>query len=178
MLLLLAATLFNPRIYAGWSERKEAMFEFWKARVAAALNEPDPPLPPKKIFSPKNTLPNIADYSVAASDKFWAAFPTNPKLTGKSSVSSTRLRFWANAIGCGDRERLEAVCRDLDNGADIGCRGDPRNASFSSNAPSAFECGAEVTDAIATWVKQGIVAGPLDPGEWPQMPRSAVSCAG
>ncbi len=70
MLLLLAATLFNPRIYAGWSERKEAMLEFWKARVAAAMNELDPPLPSKKIFSPKNTLPNIVDYSVAAGDEF------------------------------------------------------------------------------------------------------------
>jgi hypothetical protein len=150
---------------------------FWERRVSAAATEPDPPLPPTKSFVPKNALPTLTDYAANADETFWRIFPSNMNMTGKSSVSSTRLRSWANAVGCGDRERLEAVCRDLDNGADIGCRGEPRKASLSSNAPSAHECGAEVTDAIATWVKQGIVAGPLDPKKRPPDAKvSGVMC--
>jgi hypothetical protein len=126
------------------------MMKFWENRVSAATAEPDPPLPPTKNFVPKYPLPTLGDYSANADETFWEKFPANMNMTGKSSVSSTRLRSWANAVGCGDRERLDAVCRDLDNGADIGCKGEPRKASFSYNAPSAHECGAEVTDAIAT----------------------------
>ncbi len=34
---------------------------------------------------------------------------------------------------------------------------------MSGNAPSAIEAGAQVTDALAEWVQQGIVAGPFTP---------------
>jgi hypothetical protein len=77
------------------------------------------------------------------------------------------LRSWANAVGCSDRDRLAAVCRDLENGADIGYRGQFRQPTTSSNASSALVHGAQVTDAVADWVKQGIVAGPLDPAARP-----------
>jgi hypothetical protein len=69
----------------------------------------------------------------------------------------------ANAVGCDDCSRLELVCRDLENGADIGCRGRAREPTVSGNAPSAIEAGAQVTDALAEWVQQGIVAGPFPP---------------
>jgi hypothetical protein len=78
------------------------------------------------------------------------------------------LKSWANAVGCSDRERLTAVCRDLENGADIGCRGEFRQPTTSSNASSAILHGAQVTDAVADWVKQGIVAGPIDPAKRPK----------
>ena len=53
------------------------------------------------------------------------------------------------------------MCRDLENGGDIGCRGTARDPTHSSNAASAHDRGAEVTDAIASWVVQGFVAGPF-----------------
>jgi hypothetical protein len=62
---------------------------------------------------------------------------------------------------------LEAVCRDLENGADIGCRGEARSPTVSSNASSAYDCGPEVTDAIAGWVEDGIAAGPFNPADRP-----------
>jgi hypothetical protein len=115
-----------------------------------------------KNFTPKKNLPTLADYSIDADEKFWEKFPSNHKLLGKSTVSATRLRSWANAVGCNDWDRLHKVCRDLENGADIGCRGTARNATVCTNAPSAHDAGGEVTDAIAVWVEQGIVAGPFD----------------
>jgi len=85
-----------------------------------------------------------------------------------SWVDPKKLRELATAAGVRDKAALEAACRDLEEGADIGCRGGCRNGSFSGNAPSAYEYGAEVTDAIAGWVKKGIVAGPFSPEKRPQ----------
>jgi hypothetical protein len=110
-----------------------------------------------KVFTAKNKLPAVQDYKSTANNDFWAAFPYNSK------------QFWGPRVygpwqtRSSDRARLEAVCRDLENGADNGCRGDSRNASFSTNAPSAHDSSEEVTDAVATWVEQGIVAGLFDP---------------
>jgi hypothetical protein len=74
-------------------------------------------------------------------------------------------------------QRLEAVCRDLENGADIGCRGDARSPTVSSNASSAYDCGAEVTDAVAGWVEDGIAAGPFDPALRPSNAKvNGVMC--
>jgi hypothetical protein len=72
---------------------------------------------------------------------------------------------------------LETVCRDLENGANIGCVGSAREATVCSNAPSAYDCGAEVTDAIAEWVMQGIAAGPFDQKDRPKDAKvSGVMC--
>ena len=50
----------------------------------------------------------------------------------------------------------------IERGADIGCRGAARLPSRSSNAASAFDCGPQVTDAIAEWVQKGYAYGPVD----------------
>jgi hypothetical protein len=152
---------------AGWSARQAAVLEFWKRRTVAAAGESDPELPPLKPFTAKISLPAISDYSTTADDQFWDKFPSNKNTSGKSTVSPVRLRSWANAVGCADRDRLQAVCKDLENGADIGCRGPARDPTHSTNASSAIEYGAQVTDAIATWVKQGLVAGPFNTADRP-----------
>jgi hypothetical protein len=145
------------------SRRHETVLQFWVDRAKGAAASPDPPLPAKKKFKPKFDLPPIANYNAAADHQFWQTFPSNRIKLGTSPVSAVRLRAWANAVGCSDRDRLNTVCRDIENGADIGCRGEYRNPTTSSNAPSAIQHGAEVTDAVADWINQGIVAGPLDP---------------
>ncbi len=132
-----------------------------------AVQEPDPPLPPLKMFKPKVCLPPVTDYRAKQSPQFWEQFPKNTSLQGISPINPVRLRSWANAVGCDDRDRLELVCRDLENGADIGCRGRARDPTVSGNAPSAIEAGAQVTDALAEWVQQGIVAGPFPPESRP-----------
>ncbi len=162
---------------SGWGDRQRATFEFWKNRVVAAADSDDPALPAKKQFTAKFNLPEITDYRNTACDKFWKAFPVNHLKTGTSPVSATRLRSWANAIGCTDRERLETVCKDLENGANIGCVGAAREATVCGYAPSGYDCGAEVTDAVADWVQQGVAAGPLNQKDRPTDAKSAASCA-
>jgi hypothetical protein len=153
---------------AGWSERTLVAAAFWRERVVQAVQEPDPALQPLKVFKPKISLPPVSDYRREQSPQFWEKFPENTALVGVSPINPVRLRSWANAVGCDDRTRLDLVCRDLENGADIGCRGRAREPTFSGNAPSAVEAGAQVTDALAEWVQQGIVAGPFPPERRPK----------
>ena len=153
---------------AGWSERTLAAGAFWRERVVQAVQEPDPAIQPLKVFKPKISLPPVSDYRREQSPQFWEKFPENTALVGVSPINPVRLRSWANAVGCDDRTRLDLVCRDLENGADIGCRGRAREPTFSGNAPSAVEAGAQVTDALAEWVQQGIVAGPFPPERRPK----------
>ena len=105
----------------------------------------------------------LADYSAAAPSGFWTKFPSRPYATGTSLVRADALRAAAAAAGFFDINRLDLVCQDLAEGADIGCRGAFRRPSTSSNAPSAFQCGPQVSDAVAGWVAAGFAAGPFDP---------------
>jgi hypothetical protein len=62
---------------------------------------------------------------------------------------------------------LQRVIGYVENGADIGCRGEARLPTRSSNAPSAYEFGPQVTDAIAEWVMKGYAFGPVEPDRVP-----------
>jgi hypothetical protein len=77
-------------------------------------------------------------------------------------ISAVKLRSLAVAVGLGQHPLLEVVVGDLEGGADIGCEGEGRRATFSGNASSAKMAGEQVTDAVASWVKKGFVRGPLD----------------
>jgi hypothetical protein len=78
------------------------------------------------------------------------------------------LKWWADALGCSDTERLRRVLQYIVDGADIGCRGAARLPSSSNNAASAFEFGPQVTDAIAEWVQKGYAFGPVDAAAVPR----------
>jgi hypothetical protein len=81
---------------------------------------------------------------------------------GKPSLNSRALRQWAHALGVSDSDRLERVIKNIENGADIGCKGAAREPSRSSNAASAYQYGPQVTDAIAEWVQKGYAYGPVE----------------
>ena len=110
-----------------------------------------------KIFTPKFELPCLEDYRRDAPQSYWDVFPKNLSWPAKSLVSHTRLRSMALECGFRDLVLLDKICRDLEFGADIGCRGDFRRPSYATNAPSAYENGQKVSDAIADWChKAGI----------------------
>jgi hypothetical protein len=77
-------------------------------------------------------------------------------------MKKKRLKWWADALGCSDGDRLRRVLQYIEEGADIGCRGAARLPSSSNNAASAFEFGPQVTDAIAEWVQKGYAFGPVE----------------
>jgi hypothetical protein len=154
-------------VFVGYSRETLAAMEAWRQIFFSALTAPDPAMPAKKIFSPKYELPPIADYTVAQPPAFWACFPSSSTRVGKSWVDAAALEDLATSAGYPFDDVLAAVCSDLQFGADIGCRGVFRDATFSSNAPSAFDFAAEITDAVAGWVAKGIAAGPFDPCDRP-----------
>lgn len=120
-----------------------------------------PDLPPAKVFKPKFNLPILEDYRSCAPKGFWKLFPSNLTQPKKSLVDGSALRALAVEAGFHDTDLLNAICRDLDTGAVIGCVGPCRKPTRASNAPSAFEHGEKVTDAIADWLSKGFCYGPV-----------------
>jgi hypothetical protein len=154
-------------VFPAFSEATLAALEVWRQLFAEAHLARDPPLPPKKKFEAKFVLPPVIDYALDQPPEFWDAFPKSTTTVGKSWVDAAVLEDLATAAAYPHDNVLAAVCTDLQFGADIGCRGDCRSATLSSNAPSAFEFAAEITDAIAGWVAKGLAAGPFDPADRP-----------
>ncbi len=121
-----------------------------------------------KEFKPK--FPNIlklADYKMLALEQFWKEFPVNLTCPGKPSIKVKALKQWVRALGCSDESRFERVVRYIQEGADIGCRGEARQPTKSTNAASAYEFGPQVTDAVAEWVKKGYAYGPVTAAQLP-----------
>lgn len=83
-------------------------------------------------------------------------------------VNGQKLREMALYYDYPEIDILDAVCKDLIEGADIGCRGSSREPSRSTNAPSAYIDGYKVTDAISDWVEKGFAYGPVDINEVPE----------
>ena len=130
-----------------------------------------------RSFQGKFGLPVLRDYRAAAPEEFWDSFPVNNEMSGKSLVSPSRLRGLAMALGVSDPAALEKVCSNLEGGAEIGCVGEFRHASVSSNAPSAFEFLVEVTDAVASWVDKKFVFGPVRREDVPEGVKiSGIMC--
>ena len=130
---------------------------------------PTPPLPPGKVFKAKfPALTVLKDYKLAPRKDFWGNFPTNLVRPSKSLVNPVVLERLALEAGGIDPAILQAVCRDLQEGARIGCSGSFRSASKASNAPSAYADGQKVTDAIADWVAKGFAFGPVDLHQIPE----------
>jgi hypothetical protein len=141
--------------------------------LEAAAAGPTPPAALKQ-FKPK--FPNIpvrTDYRRPAGSEFWTEFPTNFICPGKPSLIKKKIKWWADALGCSDPDRLQRVLQYIEKGADIGCKGAARLPSRSNNAASAFDFGPQVTDAIAEWVQKGYAYGPVDAAAVP--PAAKIS---
>ena len=126
-------------------------------------------IPRKKDFKPKMGLLRLADYrNTRPSGEYWKKWPSNKLAKGTSKINGHKLREMAVANGYRDMTMLETVVTDLTEGAKTGCKGVFRNNTCSQNAPSAYEYGYHVSDALADWINKGFVRGPLDKSDVPQ----------
>ena len=73
-----------------------------------------------KVFKPKCDMPKLTSYAGGATAEYWAGFPSSQKCVGQALVCAKAVRRLASEIGCSDWNRLEVVCRDLEEGADMG----------------------------------------------------------
>jgi len=147
-----------------WSQR---VYRGWRGVVASIAAGPWPAEPVQKVFKPCCGLLRLMNYKGGANSQYWEKFPVNKNRLGKSLIEANAVRRVAARVGCGNWERLERACAILESGADIGCRGTARAATFSKNAASAINCGYQVSDAVASWIKKGFAAGPFEEEEVP-----------
>ena len=140
------------------------MWYNWVSKVSTSGLDP---LPPRKVFKPKYPLQQLFSYRLAAPTNYWSNFPINLVRPGRSRVSPIILKSLALKNGFRDIPLLESICNDLTVGADIGCKGSFRSPSRSTNAPSSYEFGPHVSDAIADWITKGFAFGPVNEEEVP-----------
>ena len=145
-----------------------ATHRLWAGVLLQAAQDGRRPGISKKIFKPKHPeLQKLCSYKGKASEGFWAHFPKNYAWPGKSLVDAKALEQLGRELNLID-ERFETVLNDLRHGALLGCRGEPRLPTRSSNSASAYEFGWQVTDAIACWASKGFVYGPVAPSALPK----------
>jgi hypothetical protein len=145
----------------GFSVEVRGQLQQWRERVEQVSRRETLGRPAVKEFKAKNGLPELECYRGVAPNWFWEQFPVNTSTRKSSWICANKLRNVAAAVGCSDTVALELVCHDLQHGADVGCEGGCRAASRSKNAASVQEFPREITDAICSWVKSGIVRGPV-----------------
>ena len=145
-----------------WSRAHEK----WWTVICTENEKGRPPLPRKKTFNPKVDLPKLRSYRGQANKAFWDAFPRNFAWPGKSLINPDVLESLGLSLGLLDDD-FKKVVNDVRHGASLGCRGEARLPSVCKNAASAYEFGAQVSDAIAMWVKNGFAHGPVRAEELP-----------
>jgi len=134
--------------------------QLWLARALVVMSWtlPDPPM---KGFKAKNNLMTVEDYSKDAPAGYWDQFPVNMQSWKPSLIDHMELRKLASRANI-TGAWVTAVLNNIQEGANIGCRGEYRNASVSKNTSDAYKFGAQVSDAIASWIKKGFVRGPVE----------------
>ncbi len=140
----------------------------WISRILTVLAATSVFTETTKIFKPKfPEIPVLNCYKGRAPEYFWDKFPVNMTCPAVPSLKKKKLKQWAQAVGVSDPAQFQRVIGYVEKGADIGCRGEARLPTRSSNAPSAYEFGPQVTDAIAEWVMKGYAFGPVEPDRVP-----------
>ena len=153
---------------AGYSQQTKGAWNKWRIVLEVTAGEKSRQECKKKEFKAKfKDIKKLKSYKKAAPETFWKDFPVNRRMKAKGSVSREALLELVKRVGCSDMARLSRVVERIEKGADIGCRGRFRYSSSSKNAPSAYEAGAQVTDAIAEWVEAGYAFGPVEESEVP-----------
>ena len=156
------------RYCLGWRVGDSAAHRLWARVLWMAAQDGRRPGIVKKVFKPKHPeLPRLASYKGKANNDFWEKFPKNYTWPGKSLISADQLERLGRQLNIVD-DRFRTVLGDLRQGALLGCRGEPRLPSRSSNSSSAYEFGWQVTDAIACWASKGFVHGPVVPTAVPK----------
>ena len=141
----------------------------WHGILSSRLRANPSLIPPPKLFKPKVGLPKLQTYgNYCPGEMYWKAWPTNNETVGRSRIDGHKLREMAVVAGYGDKQTLSKVFSDLTEGARIGCIGEFRKPSVSTNATMAYESGEQVSDAIAEWVKEGYARGPVEKKDLPK----------
>ena len=121
-----------------------------------------------KQFVPRfKKLAVQGNYECISDKQFWEDFPKNYVCPAKPSINHVELMKLAEQVGVGSRAQLGKIAGWAEKGVEIGCRGRFRAASVAGNTKGAYVAGAQVTDAVASWVEDGLVYGPVEEEDVP-----------
>jgi len=130
-------------------------------------------------FTPKMPkIPRLESYNVDSHpDEYWKTWPYNP-LPNKveSWIKPKRLIRRAKRMKFPKLDWVKRIAKSLTTGVDLGFRGAGRLPGEGKNAKSLIEKGYRAYDAVARWVDQKLVSGPLKRDQLPRDIR--VSPAG
>ena len=157
----------NSLFLPGHSDKIILLLEDFKSFT----EKPGLGLAPKKVFNQVNgEIPLLLDYSGVAPESWWRFWPTLSWEEGKgikSAINPVKMIAWARKAGHPDMGTVMDIAKDLRVGCDLGTRGEFLCPSTSTNAPSAFEFGGQITDSIVDGIKKGIMIGPMEKSEIP-----------
>ena len=131
--------------------------ELWETTLMGMSTDP-PVEPEKKKFSPKNLeVPRLPSYENKAPLWYWDLFPENMVKSNKSKIDGDKLRAMALEHGYSDIQQLDKIIGWIKNGAKIGCHGKYRSPTIAKNTKGCAEDGHKISDAIASWIKKGMI---------------------
>ena len=122
---------------------------------------------PKSIIATKwPEIPVLSDYSKKPDDKFWNKFPKREMPSrAETKIDVDKLECKVHSLKekmtCHQLERAEKAIDYLRNGAPA-FQTEKLSACFVENSKSTLVHGRQVTENIATWIKEGYAAGPFD----------------
>lgn len=138
----------------------------------AALAAAPAPVPQGK-FTPTNSWSQPWPQDMLAesfTEAFWDQFEKKPlTLSKRPWVSPKKLRKIARKIKFPDTKLVEEVAQMLEKGAATGVRGPARLPLRPPppNSQTLNGLGPQVLDSLRTWVREGVLCGPLREEELP-----------
>lgn len=129
------------------------------------MRVPPPPIvKPKPLKCPE--VLNVNNYAIPQSNQFWESFPfnpipTSPKTCVDIAVLEKRVQMVSSKMSWAQLYRAKRCINSLKNGANS-YQMSSLPPCFCKNSKSTLTYGKEVTDTVASWVKQGFVCGPFD----------------
>ena len=129
-----------------------------------------PPFTPKVPEVAKLPIYNLKKYP----KEYWDKFPYRPLTPGISSyISPERLEARAIKSSFPAMDYVLDVSSQLREGVSLGFRGAGRLPAEYPNLKTFYETGYRSMDTIASWVKEGLMCGPLDRHQLPLYIRSS-----
>jgi len=122
--------------------------------------------PMKEIKREFTEIPLLENYEEVPDESFWKNFPKRELPKKATTRINTRnfaklVKKYKPEMTRAEGKRADRIVRDLQQGAEA-YQKSKLPPMTAPNAKSAYQHGALITDKIASWIKEGFVAGPFD----------------
>ena len=148
-------------VFPGWYGKIREQCDHQRRSWVEAEGMEAPKTPEPKSFKKRvPEIPTRESYTGNFEPSFWKNWPRKeiPERP-ETWINKEKLQKEAEMANY-DSKKLWRTLSWLADGVELGCVGDARLPTVSSNHPSAFEYGDRITDALRGWIEDGICAGP------------------